>query len=190
MTFVSFERADSVTEVLRHDSWIESLRARDEDAWRALHEREFALLYRFAIGLGARPELADDAANESFMRLLKSIRRIRVETPTALRAWLLVVCRNYLRDEFRRRRPIDLGDTDPGLAGDDEPNTDTRVALASALAALPESQREVIALRFVVGLPTREVAAVSGRGEKAVESLQHRALETLRRSLALEGYAP
>lgn len=168
---------------------IDALRQRDEDAWRALHAREFAPLYRFAVGLGASPDIAEDCVSESFARLLKALPRLRFDSPLALRGWLLVVCRNYLRDQLRRRKPAELRETHEATS-DDEQSVHTRLALETALATLPATQREVIVLRFVVGLPTREVAAVSGRGEKAVESLQHRGLEALRRSTALEGLRP
>ena len=178
--------------MLQHDVdqvFIEALRRRDESAWRALHDREFSPLYRFAVGLGASPDIAEDCVSESFARLLKALPRLRFDSPLALRSWLLVVCRNYLRDQLRRPRPAELRETDEATS-DDERSVHTRLALEAALATLPATQREVIVLRFVVGLPTSEVAAVSGRGTKAVESLQHRGLETLRRSIALEGLHP
>jgi len=59
-----------------------------------------------------------------------------------------------------------------------------------ALAALSESDREVLVLRILEGLPTRETAAVTGISEVAVRSRQVRALERLRALLGpdfLEG---
>jgi RNA polymerase sigma-70 factor (ECF subfamily) len=49
-----------------------------------------------------------------------------------------------------------------------------------ALAALPERDREVLVLRILEGLPTREIAAVLAISEVAVRSRQVRALERLR----------
>lgn len=157
------------------------LAERDEDAWSALHQREFPFLYRFAIGMGADPALAEDCASEAFIRLIGALPRTRFDSDTAIRAWLVVTCRNYLRDQFRKRErgAVPLDETDI-VAADVDPLT--RVALASALRSLPDPQREVLVMRFVLGMPTSEVAAASGRGVKAVESLQHRALESLRRS--------
>jgi len=160
---------------------IARLLARDEDAWRVLHEREFPVLYRFARAMGADADLAEDCASEAFIRLLRELPRQRLDTARSIRAWLLVVCRNYLRDQVRRRHgapaPLD-GVAD--IAVDIDPLT--RVALESALAPLPETQREVLVMRFMLGMSTQEVAQASGRGVKAVESLQHRGLESLRRS--------
>lgn len=165
-------------------SEIERLRARDEDAWREIHDREFPLLYRFARGMGAERDLAEDCASEALVRLVREIAKLRLDSASSVRAWLIVTCRNHLRDQQRRRR----GGTAPleavAVASPDR-DALTRVALASALAALPAQQREVVVMRFVLGMPTREVAAAGRRSVKATESLQHRALEALRRSPVL-----
>lgn len=157
------------------------LLARDEEAWRALHEREFPVLYRFARGLGADEGLAEDSASEAFIRLLRELPKRRLSTERSIRAWLLVVCRNYMRDQLRRRREgPEAVEQQPDVGPELDPLT--RIALESALAPLPETQREVLVMRFMLGMSTQEVARASGRGVKAVESLQHRALEALRRS--------
>ena len=49
-----------------------------------------------------------------------------------------------------------------------------------ALAALPAEQRDVIVLRFLVGLTPGEVAERMGRSEDAVHGLQHRGRRRLR----------
>lgn len=161
-----------------------ALRENDEHAWRLLHDREFPYLYRFARGMGADPDLAEDCASEAFVRLVRDFTRLRFEGDRAIRSWLLVVCRNYFRDQVRKRHggsvPIDA----VGIRSADD-RILTRAAIASALAALPEAQREVIVMRFILGMPSKDVAATSGRNIKAVESLQHRALDALRRSPSL-----
>ncbi len=135
--------------------------------------------------MGADPGLAEDSASEAFARLIRKLPDLRFDSATALRGWLVVVCRNYLRDHLRRAQragSVPLEDADgPGDDGD----ALTRVAVASALATLPDAQREVLVMRFMLGMSSREVADLSGRGVKAVESIQHRALEALRRSPAL-----
>jgi RNA polymerase sigma-70 factor (ECF subfamily) len=55
-----------------------------------------------------------------------------------------------------------------------------RDRVRAALAALPEKDREVLVLRILEGLPTRETAAVLGLSEVAVRSRQVRALERLK----------
>src|SRR3989442_1097874 len=56
-----------------------------------------------------------------------------------------------------------------------------RRVLLDALVRLSTDQREVLALRFLVGLPIRDVAYAMGRSDGAVTALQLRGLEKLRR---------
>ncbi len=65
-----------------------------------------------------------------------------------------------------------------------------RERVRAALAALPDHDREVLVLRILEGLPTRDTAAVLGVSEVAVRSRQVRALARLRTLLGpdfLEG---
>jgi RNA polymerase sigma-70 factor (ECF subfamily) len=55
-----------------------------------------------------------------------------------------------------------------------------RSRVQAALAALAESDREVLVLRVLEELPVKEIAAVLGVSEAAVRSRQFRALERLR----------
>jgi RNA polymerase sigma-70 factor (ECF subfamily) len=55
------------------------------------------------------------------------------------------------------------------------------------LRALPDDQREVLALRFVADLSVDTVASIIGRSSGAVKQLQRRGLLALRRSLAEQG---
>ncbi len=55
-----------------------------------------------------------------------------------------------------------------------------------AVADLDDTQREVVVLRFLIGLSLREVAAALEKSVGAVKSLQHRGLTALRSQLAHE----
>ena len=56
-------------------------------------------------------------------------------------------------------------------------------AVLDAIAHLPETQRQVITLRWVGGLSLAEVADVLGCQVGAVKALQHRGVESLRARL-------
>ncbi len=53
-------------------------------------------------------------------------------------------------------------------------------ALAQAVASLPEEQREAIRLRFVEGLPSKEIAQRLGKADVAVRVMVSRAVQKLR----------
>ena len=62
--------------------------------------------------------------------------------------------------------------------------------LDAALATLPEDQRMVIVLRFIVGLTPAEAAARMGRSPDAIHALQHRARRALKGELVRLQAAP
>src|SRR5436190_76923 len=62
--------------------------------------------------------------------------------------------------------------------------------LHTALDKLPPEQRDVIVMRFVLGLSPREIAERIGRSEDAVHGLQHRGRITLRKELTALQSAP
>ena len=62
-----------------------------------------------------------------------------------------------------------------------------RVSLFQLVDRLPDTQRQVIQMRFVEGCSIRDVAVALGRSEGAVKQLQLRALESLRKSMGHHG---
>jgi len=76
------------------------------------------------------------------------------------------------------------------MAGDDPVGiAERRISAAQVRAALHRltpDQQQVIALKFLEGLSSQEVADVLEKPVGAVKALQHRALSALRRQLAAE----
>jgi RNA polymerase sigma-70 factor (ECF subfamily) len=70
-----------------------------------------------------------------------------------------------------------------GPAAADPGTTVERLDLREALAELPQVQREVLLLKYYVGLDAKEIAGVVGKEPAAVYSLQARGLQSLKRRL-------
>ncbi len=110
------------------------------------------------------------------------------------RGWVFTIARRRAIDWGRRRQRqpatavldgrIDVSDR-TGLDGWASPQEDVTAALAMLRQLTPE-QREVLALRVIVGMSVRETAAVVRRSEGAVRILCHRGLRTLARQLAAD----
>jgi RNA polymerase sigma factor (sigma-70 family) len=110
---------------------------------------------------------ASDLAAETFAQAWLSRRRFRAELGDSAFPWLLGVARNVLRESARRQRietrarerlglPLDLAAED-GYASIEE-RLSPREALAEALDALPEHEREALELRVIDELPYDAVA--------------------------------
>ena len=100
------------------------------------------------------------------------------------------VAHNAAIDHVRGRRLIPVEEIrDPDAATEDV-SQDRLEALGTALAVMPEEQREVLVLRFIGGMTPGEIAERMGRSENAIHALQHRGRRRLRSELEQLGAAP
>ncbi|HMJ75081.1 MAG TPA: sigma-70 family RNA polymerase sigma factor [Iamia sp.] len=124
---------------------------------------------------------ADDIAAEAFARAL--VRWASVRDLPHRDAWVVRVASNLAIDAVRarsRRERILIVQRAAEAVGDATDASAERMALVVALGGLPRRQREVITLRYLVGLPEAEVAAVLGVSANTVKTHLSRALATLR----------
>ena len=67
---------------------------------------------------------------------------------------------------------------------------DRAETVRSALATLPDEQRQVVIMRHVIGLTPGEIADHMGRSEGSIHGLHHRGRRALQRELARLDSAP
>ena len=162
----------------------------------ALIRGTYADVYALCRRLLGDPADAADATQEVYLRVVRSVLAFRGES--AFGTWLhrvtVNVCSTALtrrgdvrgRGQAAGRSPFGLpGGADVLVADDPGPEdraerADLAARAARALASLPEDARQVVALRDVQGLSTRETAAVLGISEGAVKVRLHRAHARLR----------
>ncbi len=146
------------------------------------HERPLLNFFR---KLGAHPEEAEDAVQETCLRIW--VYRGRYRPGTTFRTFLFTVahhawldlCRR--RDRHRRRQAPGL---DPSvLAGEAGISAGDRLDLEAGLRALPEGQRLVVVLSVFGGLRYEEIASMLKIPEGTVKSRVFHALRKLRVSL-------
>jgi RNA polymerase sigma-70 factor (ECF subfamily) len=162
---------------------------RSPHAWASIYEQNFPRIFRYIHARTGNRETAEDLASTVFLEALKSIDGYRYAGKPLL-AWLYRIARNVVnyhhRASFRKRGDATECSLDAATGGSGSvpfPGVAGHVDLMRALDRLSQDQREVIILRYFVGLTTPEVATVTGRKERAVYSLQARAIKALRRQL-------
>ncbi|MEM9557726.1 MAG: RNA polymerase sigma factor [Acidobacteriota bacterium] len=163
------------------DDWQLLLDRRNHDGVGRLFDRHKDYVFRLACGIVGDRSLAEDVTQEVFLRLA---RRRRHWTPRArFTTWLYRITVNVARElgrRARKERPLDAVAAEPSSTGRDPALRD----LQRALARLSQRQREVVVLRHLEGLSTRETARVLGCREGSVKTHLHRALHRLRDLLA------
>jgi len=141
-----------------------------------------------AYRLGSRAD-AEDLTQQTFERALRAASRFDAARGTP-RAWLMAIARNLLNDHYRARgREGPLGDPErfdaeaSGAAPGPEASVGLDPELASALEALNDRQREILALRFGGDLTGPEIAELTGLSLANVQQITTRALRSLRERL-------
>jgi RNA polymerase sigma-70 factor (ECF subfamily) len=180
----------------------------DRQAFTLLVRRYQSPLYNFALRHLQSPPAAEEVVQETFVRVLQSATAF-MQT-SRFTSWLYAIARNLcidvLRKQRQRRHPsldepthsedatgMTLGERSAdGRASVERAavSTEIRVRLLSAVAQLPEEQREVFLLREMSNLPFKEIAEVVGVPENTVKSRMRYALERLQAALSeFEEYA-
>lgn len=148
----------------------------------------FALLSRF-LGRG-RPELVEDLAQETFLRVFRDLPRFSPAGPARLSTWILTIATRLAIDERRRagRRPAgEPAEADLPAPGRAEGLVESRLvgrAVARAVAALPDEQRAVFLLRAYHDMDYLEIAEALECDVGTVKSRLSRARARLREALS------
>ena len=164
---------------------VQRAKERLPSAWTEIYDAYYQKLFRYCFARTGDRGAAADLASHVYLEALEGIDRY-VYRGRPLLAWLYRIARNlvsdYLAKSQRESRALaaaasTLEPYHPGPAS----SVDDRYDLGAALHQLTDDQQHVVALRFYAGLSTAEIAQVMGRSERAVYSLEVRALTALRR---------
>ncbi len=182
------------------------LRVRDDDAgaFEELVRRYQGRLVRLFHHIGPSPELAEDLAQEVFLRIYRS--RSKYEAGAKFSTWLFTIAGNVARNAARshgRRREVNEADTRQatedsqpslmaGMAVDASSLMPARVVegeeralmVRKAVESLGERQRMALMLSRFENMSYVEIAETMGLTSKAVKSLLSRARVNLKEALA------
>jgi RNA polymerase sigma-70 factor (sigma-E family) len=153
-----------------------------------LYRQHHADLVRLALLLVGDRGCAEDVVQDVFTRLCARGRMVAQDSTLAyVRTAVVNGCRSVLRHRALTRRiavtrAAPWRDTQESAEHTAMLAEDRRLVLA-ALAALPRRRREVLVLRFYLGLPVAEVAAMLGISQGSVKSATARGLDALARQL-------
>ena len=160
----------------------------DHRAFAALVEMYQQVVYGFLRARVIEPADAEDLCQEVFLRCY--LGREKLSRATTVGAWLIGIARNILREHVRRqhrRREVAWTELclelDALVSDQGGPHDDALAHLPACLAALGQSAREAIDLRYRSQLRMAAIAERLKRSEGAVKLLVHRARAALRHCL-------
>jgi RNA polymerase sigma-70 factor (ECF subfamily) len=154
-------------------------RAGDHAAWRALYDRYAPTVYRFLCALGVPPVEREDACQDVFMAIYRSLGQFRGEA--RLSTWMYRIAARGVNRLVQRRRLQALmssllqREPPPPPVADVSERTARLHLLDGLLEKLTPKKRMVLVLFEIEGLPIEEIAEIAGCPENTVWSRLHHA---------------
>jgi RNA polymerase sigma-70 factor (ECF subfamily) len=180
---------------------VEKLRSGDSTAREELYSFYRGRLYSLILEQVDRDEaVAEDLVQEVFLAALSSLHKFRGDSQ--LYTWLRSIAFHKVNDFYRhqaRRPKPNQPSSDSDLAEleyirDNAPPTstqmeseETRQSVHQALTDLPQDYQEVLALKYLKGMPVLAISQIMGRSPKSVEGLLSRARKAMRDNLENNG---
>jgi RNA polymerase sigma-70 factor (ECF subfamily) len=134
----------------------------------------------------AGPQVAEDLAQEVWLRALRGIARLR--DGARIGAWLFGIAHNVVMDHFRLRPAVEDGAVLSDIAAE-EPDCREAVLgrLETELAELPVLEREMLTLFYLEDLSLNQIAAIQFVPLGTVKSRLSRARAMLRQAMTTQG---
>jgi len=163
--------------------WARVAPAADVD-WDVVYSEQLPGVYnffRYRVGDGP---VAEDLTSITFEKAWRARHRYRRDL-AGFATWLLSIARNVAVDHYRaarRHAPLEEAADVAGSATPEdlaEQRSDLE-RLGRLLEALPDRERELVALKYGAGLTNRAIARMTGLSESNVGTLLHRTVQTLR----------
>jgi len=159
------------------------------DAFRILVERYMKQAYNVAFGYVNDHDDAEDIAQESFVRVFRSIQSFRGDA--VFGTWLYRIVSNLAMNHIRNHKHAASRETrlSPDAAGDSGAHAEmidrqqAQDSIERALHQLPTLQRATVILRHINGLSTKQVSAILQCSEGTVKTHLHRGLKKLKSKL-------
>ncbi|HAX71644.1 MAG TPA: sigma-70 family RNA polymerase sigma factor [Anaerolineales bacterium] len=172
-------------------TWVSQAQQGDDEAFTRLVETYQTPVFNLCYRMLGEPELAEDAAQETFLRAYQHLHRYDRKRPFA--TWLLSIAAHYCIDRLRRRKfsmfSMDAEDEEGNsieLPDLDAPNPESETVkgqmqerIHAMLKDLDNTDRAAIIMRYWYDYSEKEIAESLNLTVSAVKSRLHRARKEL-----------
>jgi len=172
---------------------ISQAKAGDKESFAIIYEQFYTPIFRYLYGRTGDKELSQDLTQDVFLKGLKSISSFAITNKNPL-TYFYTIARNSLIDYWRRDFPELLNEDQlvslPDLSVQADKlslERESRELIELGLSALTPAQREVLTLKYLNELSTREIAELLGKSEEAIRQSLVRALRAMSQKLEKYG---
>ncbi|MCA1838958.1 MAG: RNA polymerase sigma factor [Actinomycetota bacterium] len=174
-------------------SVLDAARSAGEWAWKTIYDEFAPQVLGYLRAKGAKDP--DDLLGEVFLQVVRDLPRFSGDE-REFRAWVFTIAHHRLLDDVRARgrRPVDSTSDEQleraGPVGHGEAEAVERLVtseIEEVLRSLSQDQSEVMLLRILGDMKINEIAETLGKRPGAVQALQRRAIESIKRRLERDG---
>lgn len=147
----------------------------NNNAFDVLLTRHQAKVYNYILQMVKDRNLADDIFQETFIKAITTIKQGRYAEAGKFSAWVCRIARNLIIDNFRQEKveaTVSTDDSNYDVLNRKDLSEDTiedmlidsqiQADVRRLVKQLPDSQREVLIMRYYKGLSFKEIADVTG----------------------------
>lgn len=146
-------------------------------------KEQYDKIFRFCILRVKNSQTAEDITQETFLRFLENP---QYSTRSEQIKILYTIAGNLCTDEFRRKLTVPLPDDLPDDR-DSESIWNERIMLKNAIYSLPESDRELVLLRYVNEVPLSVISKLYNVSRFSLSRRLKKILSQLKDSFEKEG---
>lgn len=146
-------------------------------------KEQYDKIFRFCILRVKNSQTAEDITQETFLRFLENP---QYSTRSEQIKILYTIAGNLCTDEFRRKQTVPLPDDLPDDR-DSESIWNERIMLKNAIYSLPESDRELVLLRYVNEVPLSVISKLYNVSRFSLSRRLKKILSQLKDSFEKEG---
>lgn len=165
---------------------IEKAQNGDALSYGDIYKELYTPIFKYVLSKTRDRNLAEDITAEVFLRFLKSISSYNQQYETPL-PYLYTMARNMIINQGLKKKSLALDeDADEYISNGEKSQLEEVMQkeeikkVLDTLHQLPDDQAEVIRLRFLSELDTREIANLLDKTEANIRKIESRALAKLR----------
>ena len=169
------------------ETWIKRAQKGDKSAFENIYNFFYKRIHRYCDYNLRKKEIAEDIAQETFIKCWKSLPSFSFRKGGSFQAFLFRIARNLIIDESRKKKTIKLEeyleeDADQNLEEElDKRDKESRIK--DAINKLEELDKQIIILRYFEDLSFSEVEEVTSIKSGALRVRTHRILKKLSEEL-------
>lgn len=157
----------------------------DKNDISALWDELTPKLYGYLVNTLRDRALAEDILQTSWLKAVENLPSFKSRGifKDSFSAWIFAIARNECKQHWRksgREIPFDSSTHD---VADTSDKTEISILVDQVLSKLPETDREILRLRYIADMPMRELAKVLGLNQIAARVRLHRAKAEARKIL-------